>query len=227
MSPAVGLAIAYLLGSVPFAHLAGLAAGVDLRRHGSGNLGATNVVRVLGWKVGLPVFLLDVAKGAVPVLLLPGWTHASPADLWAIGFGVAAILGHVRPVFLLGKGGGKGVATAAGVFLALAPVSMMFTLGVFAVVLLTTGYVSLGSLSAAVTLVVSLAVFQGVRSPDFALSLAVALFVFWTHRANIGRLRRGEEHRFGRRAGGGGAPAANGSGGGVGASPRTPRGGGE
>jgi glycerol-3-phosphate acyltransferase PlsY len=202
MAPYVGLVAAYLVGSVPFAHLAGLAAGVDLRQHGSGNLGATNVVRVLGWKVGVPVFLLDVGKGAAPVLLLPRWTHAAPTDLWAIAFGVAAIVGHVRPVFLLGKGGGKGVATAAGVFLALAPVAMSFTLGMFAIVLLLTGYVSLGSLVASLTLVVSLGVFQGPRSPVFLLSLGVAGFVFWTHRTNIGRLRRGEEHRFGRRRSG-------------------------
>jgi glycerol-3-phosphate acyltransferase PlsY len=195
----IALAASYLLGSVPFAYLAGAAAGIDLRQHGSGNLGATNVVRVLGWKVGIPVFALDVAKGAAPVLLLPRWIDTPRPDLWAMAFGLLAMLGHVRPLFLWGRGGGKGVATAAGVFLALAPIPMIFTLGVFAIVLITSGYVSLGSLLASVTLVATLAIFEGVRSPHFLVSLAVAVFVFWTHRANIGRLRRGEENRFGRR----------------------------
>ena len=117
MHPALALAISYTAGSLPFAWLAGKAAGVDLRQQGSGNLGATNVFRVLGWKVGLAVFLADAMKGALPVLLLPRHID-SPADptLWAIACGVAAIMGHVRPVFLRFRKGGQGVATAAGVF---------------------------------------------------------------------------------------------------------------
>jgi len=199
--PAVALLVAYLCGSVPAAYLAGRAHGVDLRKHGSGNLGATNVVRVLGAKVGALVFAFDVAKGAVPVALLPRWVAVSHPDLWAIAFGLAAILGHVRPIFLLGRGGGKGVATASGVFFALAPVPMLASLATFAAVLYTTGYVSLGSLSGAVVLPVALLVMRGPTAPVFLISSAVAVFVFWTHRANIGRLRRGDEHRFGRHAG--------------------------
>jgi glycerol-3-phosphate acyltransferase PlsY len=200
MHPALAVAIAYLAGSIPSAYIAGAARGVDLRKHGSGNLGATNVIRVLGAKIGLVVFALDVAKGALPVLYLPRYTTSPWPAVWVgIACGVAAILGHTRPAFLLFQKGGKGVATAAGVFLALAPVQTLLTLFVFAVVLLSSGYVSVGSLVCAALLPVLIAVTLGARSPVFAISVLVALFVFWTHRANIARLRRGEEHRFGKR----------------------------
>lgn len=199
MHPAVAVALAYVAGSIPSAYIAGKVSGVDLRKHGSGNLGATNVIRVLGAKIGLVVFALDVAKGALPVLLLPRYVVSPWPPVWvAIACGVAAILGHTRPVFLLFKRGGKGVATAAGVFLALAPVQTLLTLMVFAVVLLSSGYVSVGSLISASLLPLLIAVTLGPRSPVFTISVLVAIFVFWTHRANIGRLRRGEEHRFGK-----------------------------
>jgi glycerol-3-phosphate acyltransferase PlsY len=198
--PLLALVLSYVSGSLPFAYVAGAIKGVDLRKQGSGNLGATNVFRVLGWKIGLVVFLLDALKGALPVLLLPprieGVTNPT---LWAIACGVAAIAGHVRPVFLKFRKGGKGVATAAGVFFALAPLPMAATFAVFVAVVLATGYVSLGSLISAVLLPALLLVTQGAESPLFLVSLVVAAFVFWTHRANIGRLRRGEEHRFGKR----------------------------
>jgi glycerol-3-phosphate acyltransferase PlsY len=197
--PAVGLVVAYLAGSIPSAYIAGRARGVDLRTQGSGNLGATNVVRVLGAKIGAAVFAVDMAKGALPVALLPQWASTPHPERWAIAYGIAAILGHVRPIFLLGRGGGKGVATAGGVFLALAPVAMLIALAVFAAVVYATGYVSLGSLTAAVTLSTVLAFTRGVGSPLFLIGAVVAAFVFWTHRANVGRLRRGEEHRFGRK----------------------------
>ena len=200
MHPAIALALAYISGSIPFALLAGKANSVDLRKTGSGNLGATNVFRTLGWKVGVAVFLADAAKGALPVLLLPPRID-SPRDpvVWAIATGVAAIAGHVRPVFLKFGKGGKGVATAAGVFLALAPVPMLITFAVFVAVVLASGYVSLGSLVSAVLLPTLLGIMGGVESPLFVVSIIIALFVFWTHRANIGRLRRGEENRFGKR----------------------------
>lgn len=199
MSPLVGLVIAYVLGSIPSAYVAGKLKGIDLRRHGSGNLGATNVYRVLGARVAAAVFLVDVLKGALPVLLLPRWTAASHVEHWAYAYGVAAILGHVRPVFLLGKGGGKGVATATGVFFALAPAATAAAFLAFCGVLLASGYVSLGSLTGAVVLALTLLVTAGPTSPLFAVGALVAAFVFWSHRANIGRLRRGEEHRFGRK----------------------------
>ena len=200
MHPALALALAYTSGSIPFAHLAGKAKSVDLRKQGSGNLGATNVFRVLGWKIGIAVFLADAAKGALPVLLLPPRiVSARDPVLWAILIGLAAIMGHVRPLFLKFGKGGKGVATAAGVFFALAPIPMAVTFAVFVAVVLASGYVSLGSLISAVVLPALLAITLGVRSPLFLVSALVATFVFWTHRANIGRLRRGEENRFGKR----------------------------
>jgi acyl phosphate:glycerol-3-phosphate acyltransferase len=201
MHPAILLVASYLLGGIPFAYVAGrMTRGIDLRKHGSGNLGATNVYRTLGGKVAAVVLLLDALKGALPVLLFPGFARAARPELWAIAFGVAAILGHARSPFLGWKGGGKGVATAAGVFFALAWLPMLAALGVFLVAVLISGYVSLGSLLAALTLPAVIAARGGVRTPVFAVAVLVAAFVFWTHRANIGRLQRGEEHRFGRKA---------------------------
>lgn len=200
MHPSLALALAYASGSLPFAWLAGRASGVDLRTQGSGNLGATNVFRVLGWKIGLAVFVADALKGALPVLLLPPRINsARDPVLWAILVGVAAIAGHVRPLFLGFRKGGKGVATASGVFFALAPVPMAMAFALFVAVVLASGYVSLGSLLSAALLPIILFVTQGAGSPLFIVSAVVATFVFFTHRANIGRLRRGEEHRFGKR----------------------------
>ena len=204
MEFAAAIIASYLLGSIPAAYIAGKSKGVDLRKHGSGNLGATNVIRVMGAKIGLLVFAFDMAKGTVPVawfprLLPPAALPFGSATIAGILCGVAAILGHVRPIYLKFGRGGKGVATSAGVFLALAPIQTLLTLVIFAVVLMTSGFVSLGSLISAVMLPVLLGITVGPKSPLFLISLAVALFVFWTHRANIGRLRRGEEHRFGKR----------------------------
>lgn len=200
MSPVAGIALSYFLGSLPTAYLAGrLVAGVDLRTVGSGNLGATNVQRTLGWRVAVIVLLVDVAKGLLPVLILPGLTHLSgiAAGYLALAYGLAAIAGHIRPVFLLWRGGGKGVATAAGVFLGLALVPTLIALGVFAAAVGLTRYVSLGSLLAAVTLPLVTLLSRGVHAPVFVASAVVGGFVIWTHRANIGRLRRGDERRIG------------------------------
>lgn len=197
MHPLLGVVIAYLAGSIPSAHIAGRLRGIDLRKEGSGNLGATNVSRVLGWKTGVVVLLADMLKGALPVALLPRVIETTRPEIWAIAFGVAAILGHVRPIFLLGKGGGKGVATAAGVFLALAWLPFLVTQLVFFSVALTTKYVSLASLSAAVMLPIAILIWTGnAMSPVFLASIPIVLFVFWNHRANIKRLRRGEEPKF-------------------------------
>jgi len=197
MSPIVGVLISYLAGSFPSAYLAGKIRGVDLRQHGSGNLGATNVVRVLGAKIGAVVFLADLLKGFLPVFFLPRYTQTPRPEVWALIYGVAAIAGHVKPIFLLGKGGGKGVATATGVFLALAPVPVLVTNAVWITVFYFTRYVSLSSLLAAAVLPIAiLAWTRNPQSPVFIASVIIASFVFWTHRANIGRLRRGEELRF-------------------------------
>ncbi len=197
MSPIFGVLIAYLAGSIPSAYIAGKLRGVDLRKHGSGNLGATNVVRVLGAKIGAIVFIADLLKGFLPVYFLPRYTETLQPELWALVYGVATILGHVKPIFLLGKGGGKGVATATGVFLALALVPMFIAEVAWIGVFYFTRYVSLASLVGAAVLPIAILLWsRDPQSPVFIASVIIALFVYWTHRANIGRLRRGEEHRF-------------------------------
>ena len=197
MSPLLGVLIAYLAGSIPSAYIAGKLSGVDLRQHGSGNLGATNVVRVLGAKIGGVVFLADLLKGFLPVYFLPAYTETLRPELWALVYGAAAILGHVKPIFLLGRGGGKGVATASGVFLALAFVPMLIAEVAWIAVFYFTRYVSLASLvGAAILPIAILLLYRQPQSPIFIASVIIALFVYWTHRANIGRLRRGEELRF-------------------------------
>lgn len=207
MGVALGLLVGYLAGSLPFAYLAGrLLKGVDLRTVGSGNLGATNVYRTLGAGPAVVVLLLDAGKGALPAALLPGLMLPPDAGAGArlgagLAFGVAAIAGHAKPLFLLFRGGGKGVATAAGVFGALAPVALAGAVAVFAAVLAATRYVSLGSMLAALVLPVLVWLTQG-STPVFWVAVAVALFIVWTHRANIGRLRAGTESRIGRPAGG-------------------------
>ena len=206
-----GLVLAWLTGSIPTAYLVGKAHGVDLRTVGSGNLGATNALRTLGWKAGLLVYAVDTLKGALPVALLPRllpvMLGGSAHPHWGLAFGLAAIVGHVRPVFLRGKGGGKGVATASGVFLALVPLPALFALLSFVATAWASRYISLASLVGAVVLVVSVGVQYGVRTPVFGIASLVAAFVFYTHRDNIGRLRRGTERRLGDRT----ANSANGA----------------
>lgn len=191
------LAAAYLLGGIPTSFLVARAVkGIDLREHGSGNLGATNAFRVLGWKPAVPIFIVDIAKGWFPTAFFAAWDGAT-GMAWTLAYGVAAVLGHVfSPYF--GFRGGKGVATGAGVFLALAPLAVAIGLTVWIALVATTGYVSLASITAAIVLPIAIVSFQG-TGPIFWLSLALALFVLVSHRANIGRLLRGEEHRFGRR----------------------------
>ncbi|HEY9515654.1 MAG TPA: glycerol-3-phosphate 1-O-acyltransferase PlsY [Gemmatimonadaceae bacterium] len=198
MPPILGALIAYLLGGIPAAYIAGrLVRGIDIREHGSGNLGATNVYRVLGMKVAAPVMGFDILKGALPVLVLPRFVATPQPALWALLYGLLAIIGHVRSPYLRWRSGGKGVATGLGVFLALATLPTLAALGLWGIVFRISGFVSLASLSAAVALPLAIALLDGIRAPVFGLSLVVSLFVFWTHRDNIGRLRRGEERRAG------------------------------
>jgi acyl phosphate:glycerol-3-phosphate acyltransferase len=195
--PAWGVAIAFALGSIPFAWIAGRLRGVDLRMQGSGNLGATNALRVLGVRTGAAVYVLDTLKGFVAAFALPRVLGAGIGGEWAIAYAVASVAGHVRPVFLGFRRGGKGVATAGGAFLGLAPAATLIAIAVFAVVFAAGGYVSLGSLAAAVTLPVALLVVSRDAPPLlWSVALLLAVFMFWSHRANIGRLMRGQEHRF-------------------------------
>jgi glycerol-3-phosphate acyltransferase PlsY len=193
----LALALAYLIGSIPTAYLVGRLKGIDVRKVGSGNMGATNIYRTLGvWPAAI-VLLVDGAKGAVAALLIPRW-FSLDSMTWGLLFGLVAMLGHSRPIFLGFKSGGKGVATAGGIFAALAPAAFFAGLLGFIVTVALTRYVSLGSMVAAAILPVTAAITHGLRSPTFAAGLAVMLFVFWSHRSNIGRLRRGEERRLGR-----------------------------
>ena len=194
------LAAAYVTGSFPTAYLVGKVNGVDLRTVGSGNLGATNVFRTLGWRWGLLVYVVDGLKGLLPVWLLPGAIGVAVGWPWGVAFGLLAIVGHVRPVFLMGKGGGKGVATASGVFIALAPLPALCAIFSFVIVVAATRYVSLGSLIGAMVLPVALWLQQRAITPLVIVGASVGAFVFWTHRENIGRLRRGEEGRVGRKS---------------------------
>jgi len=201
MHPAFGLLIAYIAGSFPSAYLAGrLIKGIDLRTAGSGNLGATNVYRVLGFGAAMCVLLIDLAKGAVPVLFLPRLLDAGPpgsdrALWWALAYGIAAIAGHAKPVFLFWKGGGKGVATATGVFVVLVPSALLATVVVCMAVVWYSGFMSLGSITAA-ALFPLLVWFDSGVSPVLWGALLVASFICWTHRANMVRLRNGTEPRL-------------------------------
>lgn len=190
-------ALGYLIGGVPTAYLAGRLHGVDIRKHGSGNVGGTNALRVLGWKVGLPVMAVDLAKGYLATWLLPKipLSGLDPVYL-AIAGGVGAVLGHIFSPYL-GFRGGKGVAAGAGMLLALAPVPLGICVGVFLIVVFSTGIVSVGSLSAAAALpLVTWLLPQPVHPAVQWLTVALAVLVFWTHRSNIQRLIQGRENRF-------------------------------
>ena len=197
MRPALLVLAAYLLGAFPTSLVVGKLRGVDLRKQGSGNLGATNAFRVLGWKAALPVFIIDILKGWFPTFFFPRWDGMGAGEM-ALAYGAAAILGHVFSVYVRFKGG-KGVATSAGVFLALAPLAVGISLAVWGTLVYFTGYVSLASIVGALVVPIVIATQQG---PGRALWLAIALslFVIFAHRANIKRLLRGEEHRFRRKA---------------------------
>lgn len=201
------MALSYLLGATPTSYWIGKTVHrIDLREHGSGNLGATNAFRVLGWKSALPVVLLDVTKGFAPVWILPA--VAPGAFGWTLAYGAAAILGHTSS-FWVGFRGGKGVATSAGVFLGLAPWAALGGLLVWLALTLPTGYVSLGSVAAAalLPLLVAWTPHRG-GSELLWFSAALSAFVIWAHRGNLGRLLRGKENRFGRRGAGTRDPAA-------------------
>lgn len=192
------LVLSYLLGATPTSYWVGRASrGLDLREHGSGNLGATNALRVLGWRWALPVVLVDMGKGFVPVWLFPGLAGVGLG--WTLAFGAAAILGHMFS-FWVGFRGGKGVATSAGVFLGLTPLAVLGALLVWAAVTFTTRFVSLGSICAALALPALVLATGGAEEGTSLLVFATALsvFVIWKHRSNVRRLIAGEENRFGR-----------------------------
>jgi glycerol-3-phosphate acyltransferase PlsY len=193
------LAGSYLLGATPTAYLAGrVARGIDLREYGSKNLGATNVYRVLGWQWAIPVALIDVAKGAVPVTLFARFGGGGP---WlAVAMGIAAVVGHVFSPYMRFKGG-KGVATALGVFLALAPLAVLIALPVWGGSLWLTGYVSLSSVLAAASFPVWVRLTAPGAVAAFWASVALAALILFSHRGNVQRLLAGTENRVRTRRG--------------------------
>lgn len=201
MTAGLALAVAgYLLGSVPFGVLVARAlAGVDVRREGSGNIGATNVGRTAGPAAGVVTLVLDVAKGALPALAAGAlFEPAGPGGAaWPAAAGVAAFLGHLFPPWLRFRGG-KGVATALGVVLALSPWVALAAVLTFAAALWATRIVSVGSLAGAATCAGGMLLAHGPRSPATWAVAFMAAAIVVRHRANIGRLARGEERQLGR-----------------------------
>jgi glycerol-3-phosphate acyltransferase PlsY len=184
----------YLVGAIPTSFLvAKYVGGIDLREHGSRNLGATNLYRVLGGKFAYPAGLLDIAKGAVPVVIFPPVVSHAAWVPWL--FGILAIVGHVFPVYL-GFKGGKGVATAAGVGLGIAPLPLLASLGVWAALLLTTRIMSAASIAGAVAFPLFVWLFDRNNTVLLVIGVVLAGFIAFTHRANIRRLLAGTEPKL-------------------------------
>jgi acyl phosphate:glycerol-3-phosphate acyltransferase len=197
----VAVIIAYILGSIPTAVWVGkIFHGIDVREHGSGNAGATNVIRVLGWKSGIPVMIIDIGKGWLAAYLPVLFQLADPGSAQLVNLqiitGAASIIGHVYPV-LAGFRGGKGVGCTVGTLIAIHPLLTLSCLAIFLTVLLITGYVSLASMSMGLSFPVLL--FTLFSSPSFyfkIFSVIIAFAIILTHRKNIKRLLKGEESRF-------------------------------
>jgi glycerol-3-phosphate acyltransferase PlsY len=192
----------YVAGATPFGFLAARMRGVDIREHGSGNIGATNVIRVLGKRIGLPVFALDMLKGWLPVMLTR-WIlepHGITSDWPAICAAVGAVLGH-NFTFWLHFRGGKGIATSAGVLLALLPIPLCAALATWALLFRTTRYVAVASIGASLMVPAATILLRFVRGtpglPLVAFSVVIGLLAVWRHRSNIRRLLDGTENRFG------------------------------
>ncbi len=210
---AIIVTLSYLIGSIPTSIIvAKRFRGIDIRQYGSGNAGGTNVIRVLGWKAGVFVILLDMAKGLAATMLVARLMYGSipfenktPFDDFTvvqIMAGCAAILGHIWTLFA-GFRGGKGIATAGGMLIGVAPVEVAVSVGVFAIVFLISHYVSLGSLSAAVAFPLTMFFRENVFMVDVEgyhtlifFSIGISLLIIYTHRANIGRLIKGTENRI-------------------------------
>lgn len=213
LSLLVVIVLSYLVGSFPTALLIGKwFKGIDIRTQGSKNLGSTNAFRVLGWKIGLLVQIIDIAKGFIATLLisklfygaLPFENHTPFADITVVQIiaGISAIIGHVWTVFA-GFKGGKGINTAAGMLLSLAPIDASISIGIFVLVLIFSGYVSLGSIAAAFAFPSTMFIRENIFGVDIDgyhtliyFSIAVCVFLIYNHRANIKRLLYGEENRF-------------------------------
>ena len=196
--------LSYLAGSIPTSIIMSkLTRGIDIRKHGSGNAGATNAIRVLGWKIGLFVMLIDVGKGVLATLLISQIridTLSIDSDLIQIIAGVSAIFGHIWTIFA-GFKGGKGVGTAAGMLFSLYPLAGLICLGVFAIVILIVRIVSVSSMAAAASLPFVIYIMQkfmnySISNELFYFSIFIAILIIFTHRSNIKKLLKGEENRF-------------------------------
>jgi len=207
ISVPVVIVLSYLIGSIPTSLITGkILRGIDIREHGSGNAGATNVFRVLGWKPGVFVLLFDGFKGFAATYWISQIAfdpNSLPAEIMQIIAGCSAIIGHIWSVFARLRGG-KGVGTAAGMLIALYPLAFLFCIVVFVIVVFSTRYVSVGSMSAALTLPLVLALFRyGLYKdiPDalFIFSFFAAGLIIFTHRTNVKRLINGTENKFGSR----------------------------
>ncbi|HEY4099535.1 MAG TPA: glycerol-3-phosphate 1-O-acyltransferase PlsY [Gemmatimonadales bacterium] len=196
MTWGIAAAASYFLGAIPTSYLVARAArGLDLRMVGSGNLGATNLYRMLGWKYAFPVALFDACKGAIPVAVFGPWIHAGMVGSLVLGF--IAVIGHVFSVFVRFRGG-KGVATSAGVVFGLAPAAFAAALAIWGATLALSGYVSLASIIAAAILPAAIWFLDPMRRGLAGWFAALAVLVIWMHRGNIRRLLNGTENRFGR-----------------------------
>jgi len=205
--------LAYLVGSIPSSIIISkMVRGIDIRDHGSGNAGGSNVFRVLGWKYGILVIFLDALKGSLAVILVARlylgsfpFPNATPFDdftLVQIIAGISAVLGHIWTVFANFKGG-KGIATALGFLVTIITIDMLLALAVFGIVVLISKHISLGSLSAAVSIPLIMVVRENIFGVDISgyhtilpFTIFLALLVMYTHRANIGRLLHGTESKI-------------------------------
>lgn len=209
----VVIILSYLVGSIPSALLVSKAVkGIDIREHGSGNMGGSNVFRIIGWKYGVLVIVLDALKGALAVILISRlylgnfpFNNITPFDdftLVQIIAGLAAVIGHIWTAFA-GFRGGKGIATALGFLVTIITVDMLFALGIFLIVVYLSRYISLGSISAAVSVPLIMIVRENIFNVNIQgyhtilpFSVAIAFLVMYTHRANLKRLIAGNENRI-------------------------------
>lgn len=207
------IAQSYLMGAIPFALIIGKRFyGIDVRTQGSGNLGSTNVFRTLGWKAGVAVQILDIAKGLIPVLLVAYFfdtrmpfenrTPFEDETVVRLIAGMSAVLGHMFSVFA-GFRGGKGINTSLGMLMAIAPIELAVAAGVFAILVGFFGYISLGSIIAAMVVPITMAIRYNYFHADIygyptliGFSIALALLVIYAHRSNLQRLFAGKENRF-------------------------------
>ena len=194
MEELAAVTLGYLAGSIPFAFLVARRQGVDLRRSGSGNVGATNVLRTSGVPLAVTAMALDAVKGAVAVLIAQRLTEGPAIPVAA---GLAAIIGHIYPVWLQFRGG-KGVATAAGVFGVLTPLALAAAAGVFVLAVVVSRYISVGSVAGALTLATA-AVVDDPPTAVVAGAIVAALVIVHRHRGNLARLAAGTEPRIGQR----------------------------